>query len=209
MLRSNVQREFSRVPEVSAKMKWRRIRYAVAIPAVAAVMPGCTGQPPGLLEQPASALGATFGVKVGEPFTFGGILILNASNESVTLDSVTPIDATPGFRVVGELARPADDAHDHLGGSDSYPPAAVDIPQLPGIKPLRSFIVRPKSKPLAGAQLLIGLEATRRTPVTARGFTVRYHDRFGNQYSLIEPYAVVICRPDPAPCPEGPLPAGM
>jgi hypothetical protein len=168
----------------------------------------CGGRPPGLLEKPAGEAAAGYRVDVGHAFSFGGILIVNGSNESLTLDSVTAIDATPGFRVVGELARPADDTHFRLDGSDDYPPASSDIPELPGIEPLHGFVVRPKSEPLAGAQLLIGLKSTRGTPVTARGFTVRYHDRFGNRYSLIEPYAVAICRPDPARCTEGPDPAG-
>lgn len=175
----------------------------MAVITIAAMASGCMGQPIGRLEKPNSSVAGGFGVEVGHPFSFGGIQILNASNETLTLDSVTPIDPSPGFQILGELARPADEEHTHLGGAGEYPPTGRAVRHLmPGLQPLRGFQVNPKSASLNGAQLVIGIKTTRPSPVTVHGFTVHYHDRFGNHYSYTVPYAMVICRRDPAPCPD-------
>ena len=129
---------------------------------------------------------------------------MNGSNESITLDSVTPIDAdAQDSRVVVGSPRPADGAHDHLAGSDGLSASSGSIPELPGIKPLRGFMGSARNpnhspRPAADRTEVDSRRCGRRTR-----FTIRCHDRFGNHYSLTEPYAVVICRPDPAPCPEG------
>ena len=94
------------------------------------------GQPIGRLEKPNSSVAGGFGVEVGHPFSFGGIQILNASNETLTLDSVTPIDPSPGFQILGELARPADEEHTHLGGAGECPrPAELYATSCRGSSP--------------------------------------------------------------------------
>jgi hypothetical protein len=160
-----------------------------------------TGGPLACRDQgPAAPQSGGFYAKVGHPFTFSDIVVLNCATEPAILERVDLVGLQSQMKLIG--ARAATARQPWASGNRTYPPA-FPFPTYP----LHGFVVPPlgRTGSDAGVGIVLGLMLADPGIHGFRSVQVSY--RVGPQrYRYVIPYAVVACAParayarDPGSC---------
>jgi hypothetical protein len=127
-------------------------------------------------------------IGVGQPFSFGGVVLFNRGSEPAVLERIRILGMTEGFEVLGVRTNPAplNPTMYNFLGAFGFPPDKYPSHSLAEIHVVPVAKTKTKSgEPGEGLQLVIGAKATHPGIARARGveFTYRVgHRRFRNSY---------------------------
>ena len=125
---------------------------------------------PGPLGSPEATSGG-FGRTAGRPFAFGLAVAWNSGEESVVLERIEPVDATPGLRVLETRVSGADREFLYVAATREWPSK-----EFTDLHPVRGSRVAPRSAPAGerGVEFVFALRADKPGRYVIKGVAVEY-----------------------------------
>ena len=161
----------------------RALRPAALFAALVGLA-GCGGTPEGPLADHVHRTFVHGPVAVGQPWTWGIVVLMNPTRRRIMLDRVELVDRTRGLRVL--RIQTAGVRRGTTIGS------AYGFPKLRDLHPLRGTVVAKRGTP--GTEILVTVAAPRVGVFGFHGIRIDYHSG-GHRYSTVLGHGAGICAP--------------